>query len=47
MKKIILFVLMVTLSVGHGKLPAAVFAMDENNNGRTDLLEWFVEHMEK
>ena len=36
-----------SLPVGHGGLPAAVFAMDENNNSRTDLLEWFVEHMEK
>ena len=34
------------LNVGHGDLPMAVFSMDNDGNNRTDLFEWFAEHMQ-
>ena len=34
------------LNVGHGDLPMAAFSMDKDGNNRTDLFEWFAEHMQ-
>lgn len=30
--------------VGHGEVPRAAFTLDENANGRSDLIEWLLSH---